>query len=144
MESRISIITLGVSDLDRSIRFYRDGLGFRTKANEGDDIAFFGLNGTALALYPLEKLAEDIGPDIRPSPSGFSGVTIAHNVRNKCEVAAVLSLAEKSGGVVVKQAQDVFWGGHSGYFTDPDGYYWEVAWAPKATFDENGNLEFEG
>lgn len=140
MESRISIITLGVKDLDKSIRFYRDGLGFQTKAKEGDEIAFFGLNGTALALYPLEKLAEDIGPDIQPS-SAFSGFTIAHNVRKKEEVAEVLALADRSGGVVVKQAQDVFWGGHSGYFTDPDGYYWEVAWAPKATFDENGNLE---
>ena len=141
MESRISIITLGVSDLDRSIRFYRDGLGFQTKAKEGDGIAFFGLNGTALALYPIEKLAEDIGPGIRPS-SGFSGITIAHNVRTREDVANVLQLAEEAGGVVVKLAQDVFWGGHSGYFSDPDGYFWEVAWAPNATFDENGNLEF--
>lgn len=141
MESRISIITLGVGDLDRSIRFYRDGLGFETKAKEGDDIAFFGLNGTALALYPLDKLAEDIGPEIQPQPSGFSGITIAHNVRSKEEVAKVLSLAEKSGGSIVKPAQDVFWGGHSGYFCDPDGHFWEVAWAPDATFDQNGNLE---
>ncbi|MET3872305.1 catechol 2,3-dioxygenase-like lactoylglutathione lyase family enzyme [Puniceicoccus vermicola] len=116
MESRISIITLGVSDLDRSIRFYRDGLGFETNAKEGDQIAFFGLNGTALALYPIDKLTEDIGSEIRRSASGFSGVTIAHNVREKSEVSEILSLAEKSGGSIVKQAQDVFWGGHSGYF----------------------------
>ncbi|MEM9160271.1 MAG: VOC family protein [Verrucomicrobiota bacterium] len=140
MESRISIITLGVTNLDRSIRFYRDGLGFETKAKEGESIAFFALNGTALALYPLDKLAEDIGPEIRPSESGFSGITIAHNVRSKEEVTEVLSLAEEAGGVVVKQAQDVFWGGHSGYFADPDGHYWEVAWAPNATFDDKGNL----
>ena len=141
MEPRISIITLGVSDLNRSIRFYRDGLGFQTKSNVGDDIAFFGLNGTALALYPIEKLAQDIGPNIKTSLA-FSGITIAHNVRKKDEVSEVLDLAEKSGGVIVKHAQDVFWGGHSGYFTDPDGYHWEVAWAPKSTFNENGNLEF--
>jgi len=140
MESRISIITLGVSNLDRSIRFYRDGLGFDTKAKEGDQIAFFRLNGTALALYPVDKLAEDIGPEIRRSTSGFSGVTIAHNVREKSEVSEILSLAERSGGTIVKQAQDVFWGGHSGYFKDPDEHYWEVAWAPNSAFDEQGNL----
>ncbi|WOO43074.1 VOC family protein [Rubellicoccus peritrichatus] len=142
MESRINIITLGVRDLSRSIRFYRDGLGFESKAKEGDDIAFFGLNGTALALYPLDKLAEDIGPEIQPQTSGFCGITIAHNVQSKEKVSEVLSLAEKSGGIIVKQAQDVFWGGHSGYFSDPDGYYWEVAWAPNAIFDEKGNIEF--
>ncbi len=142
MESRISIITLGVSDLDRSIRFYRDGLGFETKAKEGDDIAFFGLNGTALALYPIDKLAEDISPEIPRPTSGFSGITIAHNVREKKEVSEVLSLAEESGGIIMKQAQDVFWGGHSGYFKDPDGHFWEVAWAPESTFDEMGNLRF--
>ncbi len=142
MESRISIITLGVRDLNRSIQFYRDGLGFETKAKDGDEIAFFGLNGTALALYPLDKLAEDIGPEIRPSTEGFTGITIAHNVRTKEEVSAVLTLAKENGGTIAKEAQDVFWGGHSGYFRDPDGYYWEVAWAPKGSFDENGNLSF--
>jgi catechol 2,3-dioxygenase-like lactoylglutathione lyase family enzyme len=139
MEPRISIITLGVSDLPRSIRFYRDGLGFPSKVKEGDGIAFFTTAGTRLALYPLEKLAEDIAPDARAS-SGFSGITLAHNVRRKEEVAAVLALAEKAGGKIVKQAQDVFWGGHSGYFTDPDGYHWEVAWAPTFAFDETGSL----
>lgn len=137
MEPRISIITLGVKDMARSIRFYRDGLGFSTSAREGDGIAFFMTAGTRLALYPLDKLAEDIGPDIQPS-RGFSGVTLAHNVRRKEEVAEVLAQAEKSGGRIVKEAQDVFWGGHSGYFTDPDGHPWEVAWNPGATFDANG------
>lgn len=139
MESRISIITLGVSNLDKSIRFYRDGLGFQTKSKEGDDIAFFPLNGTTLAIYPLEKLAEDIGPDVKPSP-GFSGITLAHNVREKGEVNEVLNLAKKAGGRIKKEAQDVFWGGHSGYFTDLDGYHWEVAWVPNQNFDEKGNI----
>jgi catechol 2,3-dioxygenase-like lactoylglutathione lyase family enzyme len=142
MEARISIITLGVSDLPQSIRFYRDGLGFPTNANESDEIAFFTTAGTRLALYPLEKLAEDIGPGVKPA-RGFSGITLALNVRRKKEVAEVLAFARKAGGKIVKPAQDVFWGGHSGYFSDPDGYYWEVVWAPKATFDQHGHICME-
>lgn len=140
MEPRISIVTLGVRDFDRALRFYRDGLGFTTKAKKGDPIAFFQTAGTRLALYPLDKLAEDISPDVYPPKGGFGGITLAHNVRTKEEVAKVLACAEKAGGKIVKPAQDVFWGGHSGYFTDPDGYYWEVAWAPMFTFDEHGAL----
>ena len=141
MEPRITIISLGVKDFDRSLRFYRDGLGFATKAKEGDPIAFFQTSGARLALYPLDKLVEDISPAVKPSaPGSFSGITLAHNARTKEEVAQVLALAEKAGGKIVKPAQDVFWGGHSGYFSDPDGYYWEVAWAPMFTFDEHGAL----
>ena len=139
MEPRISIITLGVADLPRSIRFYRDGLGFKTKAKDTDGIAHFTTTGVVLGLYPLDKLAEDIGPQVKPRP-GFSGLTLAHNVRRKEEVAQVLALAEQAGGRIVKPAQDVFWGGHSGYFADPDGHYWEVAWVPQGTFDEHGNV----
>lgn len=139
MEPRISIITLGVANVDRSINFYRDGLGFRTTAKAGDPIAFFVTGGTRLAVYPLERLAEDIGPAIQPI-RGFGGITLAHNVRQKTEVAEVLALAERAGGKVVKPAQDVFWGGHSGYFSDPDGYYWEVAWASHFQFDDSGDL----
>ena len=139
MEPRISIVTLGVTDLDRSVRFYRDGLGFQTKYKEGDGIAHFATLGTIFGLYPLDKLAEDVGPQVKPRP-GFSGITLAHNVHQKEEVAQVLALAAKSGGTLVKPAQDVFWGGHSGYFADPDGYYWEVAWNPSATWDAAGNL----
>ena len=139
MEPRISIITLGVSDLPRSLRFYRDGLGFPTTAKEGDGIAFFVTAGMRLALYPFDKLAEDIAPGVKSS-HGFSGITLAHNVRRKEQVAEVLALAAKAGGKIVKEAQDVFWGGHSGYFTDPDGYFWEVAWAPNQTFDESGSV----
>ena|SRR2546423_6914505 len=139
MEPRISIITLGVADVDRSVKFFRDGLGFPTSAKTGDPIAFFATAGTRLAVYPLERLAEDIGPQIKPV-RGFSGVTLAHNVRTKEEVAEVLALAERAGGKIIKPAQDVFWGGHSGYFSDLDGYYWEVAWAPASQFDESGSL----
>jgi len=141
MEQRISIITLGVKNFDRSLRFYRDGLGFATTAKEGDPIAFFQTSGTRLALYPLDRLAEDIAPDLKPAaPGGFGGITLAHNVRTKNEVAQILALAENAGGKIVKSAQDVFWGGHSGYFADPDGYFWEIAWAPMFTFDSQGAL----
>ncbi len=138
MEPRISIITLGVRDMPRAIRFYRDGLGFPTEAKDDAEIAFFATTGTRLALYPLAALAADIGPDLHTAPAGFGGITLAHNVRRKEEVAQVLKLAEAAGGKIVKDAQDVFWGGHSGYFTDLDGYFWEVAWSPRGAFDEAG------
>ena len=140
MEPRISIITLGVADLPRSIRFYRDGLRFATNANDDDDIAHFATSGTLLGLYPLAKLAEDIGPGVRLSAGGFSGMTLAHTVRRKEEVAEVLDFARKAGGKVVKEAQDAFWGGYAGYFSDLDGYFWEVAWNPHSKFDAAGNL----
>ncbi len=140
MEPRISIITLGVEDLQRSVTFYRDGLGFPTTYAEGQGIAFFSTAGTRLALYPLKALAEDVAPGLSHEKKGFLGITLAHNARSKEDVASILTLAEKSGGKIIKHAQDVFWGGHSGYFTDPDGYYWEVAWAPFFTFDANGAL----
>ncbi|MEO6873999.1 MAG: VOC family protein [Opitutaceae bacterium] len=142
MEPRISIITLGVRNFSSSFRFYRDGLGFRTKANESDGIAWFETtSGVLLGLYPMDKLAEDIGADVTvPVAGGFSGITLAHNVLRKEDVATVLTFAAKAGGTIVKPAQDVFWGGHAGYFTDPDGYHWEVAWNPGATWDAAGNL----
>jgi catechol 2,3-dioxygenase-like lactoylglutathione lyase family enzyme len=138
MDPRITLITLGVSNLPRSVRFYRDGLGWPTTYEDGGPVAFFNTAGTRLSLYPIESLAEDIGPDVRPARSGFGGITIAHNVRTKDEVAKVLAQAERAGGRIVKPAQDVFWGGHSGYFTDPDGYHWEVAWNPIFPLDPDG------
>ncbi len=140
MEARINMITLGVADLPQSIRFYRDGLHFQTDSKETDDIAFFATNGTRLGLYPLDKLAEDIGLQAKPR-KGFSGITFIHNVRTKKEVAEVMAFAEKAGAKIEKPAQDTFWGGHSGYFSDPDGYYWEVAWAPNWKLDGQGHLE---
>jgi catechol 2,3-dioxygenase-like lactoylglutathione lyase family enzyme len=140
MEPRISIITLGVTDFVRSLRFYRDGLGWPTRATDTADIAFFNTAGTRFALYPLDKLAEDVSPALPPTRSGFSGITLAHNVRTREEVARVLAEAETAGAVIVKPAQDAFWGGHSGYFADPDGYYWEVAFAPGFQFTADGFL----
>lgn len=140
MEPRISIITLGVKDMTKAIRFYRDGLGFKTEASDDAQIAFFETAGTRLAVYPLEELKKDISEELSISKSGFNGITLAHNVRKKKEVAEVLKLAESAGGKVIKEAQDVFWGGHSGYFCDLDGYFWEVAWSPRGEFDENGSV----
>ena len=127
MKPRITIITLGVADLRRAIQFYRDGLGFPTEATDGAPIAIVMTRGVRLALYPKQALAEDISAGIKLSRGGFGGITLGHNVERKEEVAEVLTLAEKAGGKIVKLAQDVFWGGHSGYFADLDGYYWEVA-----------------
>ncbi len=116
MEPRISALTLGVADLSRSIRFYRDGLGFPTKVKQGAPIAFFNTGGTRLVLYPLDRLAEYVGSGVRPAPGSFGGFTMGHNVRSKEEVAQVLALAEQAERKVVKPAQDEFWGGYSGTF----------------------------
>jgi len=140
MEPRISIITLGVEDLERSYKFYHEGLGFPTTHTPDVGIIFFQTSGVCLALYPLEKLAEDVSPDQPVDRGAFSGITLAHNVRSKEAVEETLALAEKSGGKIEKQAQDVFWGGYSGYFTDPDGYLWEVAYGECWEFNEDGSL----
>ncbi len=128
MEPRISLITLGVRDLAASLRFYRDGLGFPTTWDTDRGVIFFQTQGTRLALYPYDKLAEDVGEAFHVPPTKFAGITLAHNVRTKEEVAPLLRQAEKAGGRIEKPAQDTFWGGHSGYFSDLDGYLWEVAW----------------
>lgn len=127
MKPKISIITLGVSDLARSITFYRDGLGFPT---HGDfpGITFFQLTGTWLALYPHDELAADA--KVSPAGKGFRGFTLAHNVGSKAEVDVVLKQAEQAGARIVKPARQADWGGYSGYFSDPDGHLWEVAWNP--------------
>jgi uncharacterized protein len=142
VETRISTITLGVADLARSIRFYRDGLGFPAKVEAEASIAFFMNGGSRLVLYPLDLLAEYVGLGSKAAGGKFGGITLGHNVRGKEQVSEVLALAEAAGGKIVKPAQDEFWGGHGGYFTDPDGYYWEVVWAPMFNFDETGGLIF--
>ena len=128
MEPRISIITLGVVDLERSLRFYRDGLGFPTTRRAESGIIFFKTGGVCLALYPYELLANDVSGDFLVAKSKFTGITLAHNVRTKEEVPQILALAERVGGKIEKPAQPTEWGGYSGYFSDPDGYLWEVAY----------------
>lgn len=127
MQPRMSMLTLGVSDLQKSILFYETGLGF-PKMDSPPTVAFFTLNGTWLALYPRHLLAEDA--TVPASGTGFAGFTIAHNVNTEAEVDAVLQLAVNAGATLVKPGQKVFWGGYSGYFADPDGFLWEVAHNP--------------
>lgn len=134
MEPRISVITLGVDDLDRAVRFYRDGLGLATDGIVGAEfehgaVAFFDLEGgLKLALWPRRSIAHDSGlPVSLPSATGF---TLGHNVASKAAVDAVMEAAERAGARIVKPAGDTFWGGYAGYFQDPDGHLWEVVWNP--------------
>lgn len=137
--NRINIICLGVADVKRSLAFYR-ALGFQTKElNDNPPVVFFNSTGTKLELYPREGLMEDIG--LPPSPkAGFSGVTLAYNTPDKSEVALVIESARRAGAEILKEPQDAFWGGHHAYFTDPDGYCWEVAWGPDFKYDSQGVL----
>jgi len=127
MKPRISMITLGVSDLARSVAFYEQGLGLpRMESPPG--VAFFPLDGTWLGLFSREELAEDA--TVSAEGSGFGGFTLSHNVHSEAEVEQVLAEAVAAGATLVKPGQKVFWGGYSGYFRDPDGHLWEVAHNP--------------
>jgi catechol 2,3-dioxygenase-like lactoylglutathione lyase family enzyme len=129
MKPKVSLITLGVTDLARSLAFYRDGLGFPAHNYKGgDDIVLFRLEGSWLAIYPRDKLAKDA--NVPAAGAGFAGFTLAHNVASKAETEAVFNQACSAGARAVKAPCDAFWGGYSGYFADPDGYLWEVAWNP--------------
>ncbi|MGB7480556.1 MAG: VOC family protein [Burkholderiaceae bacterium] len=127
MEPRISLITLGVADLERATRFYRDGLGL-PQLPTPPSVTFFEMGKTWLALWPRENLAADAG--LPAAGSGFPGFSLAHNVGSKAEVDALLAHVAGCGGTVVKPAHATDWGGYSGYFTDPDGFLWEVAHNP--------------
>jgi catechol 2,3-dioxygenase-like lactoylglutathione lyase family enzyme len=127
MQPRISMITLGVRDLEASIEFYATGLGF-PKVESEPSVAFFSLNGSWLGLYGRDALAEDA--TVATEGQGFGGFTLAHNVHSEPEVDAVFQQAITAGATSVKQPQKVFWGGYSGYFADPDGHLWEVAHNP--------------
>ncbi len=140
MKPRISLITLGVDDLERAIRFYRDGLGLETPGIVGAEfehgaVAFFELQSQLrLALWPRASLAHDSG--LAASPPGPTDVCLAHNVGSRDEVDAVMAQVVAAGGVVVKPPQDTFWGGYAAYFQDPDQHLWEVAWNPAMLPDE--------
>jgi catechol 2,3-dioxygenase-like lactoylglutathione lyase family enzyme len=139
MEPRISIITLGVKNLERSLQFYRDGLGFPTTRNAEQGIVFFQTSGVCLALYPYDELAGDVSDEFLVERSKFTGITLAHNVRHREDVDRILNRAQQAGAKIEKPAQDTEWGGYSGYFSDPDGYLWEVAWGA-FDFREDGSL----
>jgi uncharacterized protein len=127
MEPRISFVTLGVTDFERSVRFYTEVLELKRR-NQDADVAFFELGRTWLALYPRHLLAADAG--VRDDGTGFAGFTLAHNVRQPEEVDALLATVAAAGAKIVKPAGTADWGGRTGYFADPDGFLWEVAWNP--------------
>lgn len=141
--NRLNIICLGVKNMEKAIKFYRDGLGFMTdEKSNNPEVVFFSTSGTKLELYPLELLAKDINNDKPPEiSSGFGGITLAYNAKTKEEVRELIELAREAGAIIVKEPQDVFWGGFHAYFSDPDGYYWEVAWGPNFEFDDNDMIK---
>ncbi|UCC73982.1 MAG: VOC family protein [Gemmatimonadota bacterium] len=126
MEPRISIVTLGVTDLKRSIVFYRDGLGLPMHGWPSEQIAFFKTSATWLALFPCDALAADA--TVPATGSGFQRFTLAHNLRSREEVNRTLEEAQAAGASIVRPAGGTDWGGYSGYFADPDGFLWEIAW----------------
>ena len=135
MKPRITLLTLGVDDLERAVRFYRDGLGWKSDGIVGTEfehgaVAFFDLQaGLRLALWPRKSLAHDAGVPV--APRSATELSIGHNVSSKQEVDAAMGRAGKAGAVIIKPAHDTFWGGYAGYFADPDGHLWEVAWNPQ-------------
>lgn len=140
MKPRVTVITLGVDDLERALTFYRDGLGFATEGIVGREfehgaVAFFDLQkGLRLALWDRKDIAHDTKlPRSMPSPTEF---TLGHNVGSKEEVDQVMEQAEKAGAIVTVPAHDTFWGGYAGYFQDPDGHLWEVVWNPQWELEE--------
>jgi catechol 2,3-dioxygenase-like lactoylglutathione lyase family enzyme len=129
MKPKISLITFGVRDLERMLAFYRDGLGFVAPSYKpGDDMIMFQLEGTWLGLFPRDELAKDARVPVEGS--GFSGITLTHNEPSKGGVDHVFAEAIAAGATPIKQPEDVFWGGYSGYFADPEGNLWEVAFNP--------------
>ncbi|MCX7559179.1 VOC family protein [Sulfitobacter sp. F26204] len=140
MEQRISLITLGVRDAAALSAFY-DALGW-VRVETQDGVIAYDLIGQTLALYQLEKLAEDIGVDI--NSLGHGAMTLSYNVRTKEEVSRLMNLAQTAGAKVLKAAGDVFWGGHIGYFSDPEGHIWEVAYNPFSPLGDAGEFRWNG
>ncbi len=135
MKPRVTVITIGVDDLEASLRFYRDGLGFPTQGIVGKEfehgaVVFIDLQpGLRLALWPRASISHDTG--LRAGVANPTEMTLGHNVSSKAEVDAVMGRAASAGAAIVKPAQDTFWGGYSGYFQDPDGHLWEAVWNPE-------------
>lgn len=138
MRQKLNLITLGVADIVRSVHFYEQGLGWKRSDKSMDDLVLFPLGGITLALYPLQELSADT--TLAYQQSTFSGLTLAYNAQSEKEVEEVLDQVVQLGAELVKPAQKVFWGGYSGYFKDPDGYVFEVAYNPFWELDEQDNL----
>jgi uncharacterized protein len=139
MDARITVLTIGVNDLERALQFYRDGLGFETEGIVGTEfeqgaVAFFNLQpGLMLAIWPRESIARDAG--IEPGPPNAAEFTIGHNVSSRSEVDRVMDQAKRAGATITKAPQPTFWGGYAGYFQDPDQHLWEVVWNPHLNAD---------
>jgi len=140
MDQRLSLVTLGISDLDRARAFY-EALGWSTGAEEGDDVVFFQTGGMVVALWSREKLAEDSA--VTDSP-GWSGITLAYNTRSTEEVDQVIDEAREAGATIGREPAETFWGGYSAVFIDPDGHPWEVAHNPRWTIEEDGSTRLPG
>ena len=138
MRQKLNLITLGVTDFQKSVSFYEHGLGWKKSSSSMDDLALFPLGGIVLALYPKKLLAEDA--TISDKGSGFSGITLSYNATSEEEVNAVLNQVQQLGATIIKPGQKVFWGGYSGYFKDLDGHLFEVAYNPFWELDEHDNL----
>jgi hypothetical protein len=138
-EPRVSLITLGVDDLARARAFYETGLGWKASSASQGDVVFFQAGALAIALFPRHSLAEDAG--VPTGGSGFRGITLAHNVCDPADVDRLLAIAEAAGATVTKPARDAFWGGRTGYFADPDGHLWEIAWNPHFALATDGTLK---
>jgi uncharacterized protein len=136
VDQRVSLITLGVADLDRARRFY-EALGWR-RGNRDEGVVFFQIPGAVFALWSRAALAADAR--VTDTGASFGGIVLAYNARSKAEVDAVLAEAFAAGATILKPAEEVFWGGYSGYFADPDGHVWEVAWNPGWSLDEMGRV----
>lgn len=139
MEQRLSILTLGVKELEKSTDFYLNTFGWTKSEQSNEDITFMHLNGIYLSLYKREKLAEDA--EIDPAGEGFKAFSIAYNARSEEEVDELFAKYEKAQIKIVKRPEKVFWGGYSGYIADPDGNLWEIAYNPFVKIDAEGNVE---
>jgi uncharacterized protein len=141
VEPRVSLLTLGVSDLQKAVAFYRGGLGWPISEVGGEEVAFFKTGGVVIALFPRPSFAADAGINVDDVEHGeFSRVSLAHNVAEEGQVDAVLAEAAEAGATIVKEAQEIFFGRH-GFFTDPEGFLWEVAWNPSFPMAADGRIE---
>ncbi|HTA35773.1 MAG TPA: VOC family protein [Solirubrobacteraceae bacterium] len=140
MEQRLSVVTLGISDLKRARSFY-EAIGWESAAAPADDVVFFQVGGSVLSLWDRERLAEDSGVELG---SGYGGVTLAHNVGSPADVDEIIAQARAAGGTIAREPGETFWGGYSGVFVDPDGHPWEVAHNPHWTLKADGSVALAG
>jgi uncharacterized protein len=141
MDQRLSLITLGVADLQRAVAFYENVVGWQSESSP-PGVVFFDLNGVVFALWPHDELAKDMGMTGESVPA-YRGYALAHNVRSEAEVDVIFSRLKQHGATILKQPQKAFWGGYSGYFSDPDGHTWEIAYNPFWTIHDDGRVSMK-